>query len=602
MTAEKAHQLLDPADKQNVPKAVNLLQCLLKLQDGAPIPSLPPKVLRRRATSFFSEVLGYFLRPFITIDMTLSEQIRSLVTYAHLIAAMWRQHGTRFITGALYADSQAVVKNIVLCVARLQLVDNDLSFYIILEGTDRLEGLFGDCRTQDHSWNFDVQQLSEKLATSSLIQGIFERNPDLDQGHRRLALKDALGIDHVNPHSWSGDVRVGSVELAAEWAHARRDANRHLERYFGASARVNFDDLFREDNIDLLRPNGAYVGSDYQHDDARTEDPEEQSVLDRADPEVAPHSPPHPPPIPHPVDTTEDRGDDDEVCDDEPEGMGLEDFLPGCQTTGTTHDTDKMFLTVDGHCYHKSSIVTSILTAKRSRKVTMRTLRARGVTIEDLHGSDQMRLNSSDLTGDNLVKSGDVAAILVRIGGLVCLAVIEIVEFVVKETDRAASKLSAVELTKLEKPEIGIKALVQVLRLERQAETAASTEWLWTHQYSSVNSASTSSAVRARHTLEVPGHLLYPLAPTVITTTPETDATSSVPVARTRDVTWEFNHEQLEEALDAAWHALSPDTDDIVVNLDGLPMVKGLEGLPYTDHGGMCVKVQILIHTTHIMH
>jgi hypothetical protein len=42
MTVEKAYQLLDPADKQNVPKAVTLLQNLLQLKDLPP-PSNPTK-------------------------------------------------------------------------------------------------------------------------------------------------------------------------------------------------------------------------------------------------------------------------------------------------------------------------------------------------------------------------------------------------------------------------------------------------------------------------------------------------------------------------------------------------------------------------------
>jgi hypothetical protein len=33
---------------------------------------------------------------------------------------------------------------------------------MILEGTDRLEQLFSDCRTQDHARNFDVEQLAGK--------------------------------------------------------------------------------------------------------------------------------------------------------------------------------------------------------------------------------------------------------------------------------------------------------------------------------------------------------------------------------------------------------------------------------------------------------
>jgi len=39
MTQDKAYQLLDPADKQNVPKAITLLQSPLQLKD------LPPPLL-----------------------------------------------------------------------------------------------------------------------------------------------------------------------------------------------------------------------------------------------------------------------------------------------------------------------------------------------------------------------------------------------------------------------------------------------------------------------------------------------------------------------------------------------------------------------------
>lgn len=74
------------------------------------------------------------------------------------------------------------MKNIVICVARLQLVDsdNDVQFYIILEGTDRLETIFSDVRTQDHSRNFDVLQLSQKLSVAAAISATFECHPGLD--------------------------------------------------------------------------------------------------------------------------------------------------------------------------------------------------------------------------------------------------------------------------------------------------------------------------------------------------------------------------------------------------------------------------------------
>ncbi|KAI0368714.1 hypothetical protein BV20DRAFT_947389 [Pilatotrama ljubarskyi] len=282
MSAEKARLLLDPADKQNVPKAVSLLQSMLKQEDNVPQSGLPSRAHRQRILTFLARVLGAFLLPFISVNMNLSEQLRSLVTYTHLIAVLWIHHGTRFMTGALFADSQAIIKNILITVARLQLVDENLPFYVILEGTDRLEGLFADCRTQDHSRNFDVLQLSEKLATSALIQGIMERRPELDREHRRLSLKDAMGVDHVNPRSWTGNVRVGDVELAAEWKKGQEEANKLLETYLGPSARVYFGTLFPSTGErDLLRPLGDYVGCIFDPDDLRTEVPETGSALGR---------------------------------------------------------------------------------------------------------------------------------------------------------------------------------------------------------------------------------------------------------------------------------------------------------------------------------
>jgi hypothetical protein len=132
MTVEKAYQLLDPADKQNVPKAVTLLQSLLQLKDLPPSPN-PTVNTKRRAIVFVANMLGYFLRPFISVNMTLSEQVECLATYSFLAAGVQIKHGTACLTGALYADSQATVKNIIFTVARLQNIDPILDLYILHE-------------------------------------------------------------------------------------------------------------------------------------------------------------------------------------------------------------------------------------------------------------------------------------------------------------------------------------------------------------------------------------------------------------------------------------------------------------------------------------
>ena len=96
-------------------------------------------------------------------------------------------------------------------------VGPEKALYLLLEGTDRLEGLFSDCWTQDHSRNFDIEQLGQKLGVATLIHSTMQHNPDLDMAYRCLSLKNTMGVDHINPKS--SDV-PGLAWAGLEWAQA----------------------------------------------------------------------------------------------------------------------------------------------------------------------------------------------------------------------------------------------------------------------------------------------------------------------------------------------------------------------------------------------
>ena len=93
-----------------------------------------------KAIIFFAEILGYFMVPFITVDMSLSKQVQYLATITFLVSALYVKHGTACLSGALYVDSQSVIKNIIFTIAQMQIIDSNLPFYLLLEGTDRLKG------------------------------------------------------------------------------------------------------------------------------------------------------------------------------------------------------------------------------------------------------------------------------------------------------------------------------------------------------------------------------------------------------------------------------------------------------------------------------
>ncbi|KAF8150827.1 hypothetical protein B0H34DRAFT_801749 [Crassisporium funariophilum] len=180
--------------------------------------------------------------------MSLSQQLESLSIFSHLAAAMY---GVACLTGALYADAQAIVKNIFITVAWLQVIDRTLDFYILMEGTDRLENLFCQCCTQDHSQNFDIKQLAQKLS---------------------LNLQGAIGIDRINPKSWEGNTCVGNVDISKDWKSGWKKALIIMNESFGPTFAPDLVKIFSQPKHDILRPMGDYVGIKETADDARSEE------------------------------------------------------------------------------------------------------------------------------------------------------------------------------------------------------------------------------------------------------------------------------------------------------------------------------------------
>ena len=161
--------LVDPADKQNVPKAVTLIQLVDKLQKLDATSYTPSQAGEHKALTTIGTIFSAFMNQFIDTRMSLAEQLTSLSKYVHVAFVLYGKHATSFTTSQLYADSQAVVKDIFFCVAKQQVLDPTAKFHIILCGTDRLEINFCLARTQTHHRNFNILDLSNKLATSSLI-------------------------------------------------------------------------------------------------------------------------------------------------------------------------------------------------------------------------------------------------------------------------------------------------------------------------------------------------------------------------------------------------------------------------------------------------
>src|SRR5258705_2939198 len=120
---------------------------------------------------------------------------------------------------------QIMVKNAFFCITRTKQDDPNGEFFLILLGTNHLEGIFGLIRSQNGSdVNVSMYSLSSQMLGAVECHSILLQQPELDCGPCRLWLQGlsvVMGIDqkvdHLNPALWKGDVWVSGVQIMSAW-------------------------------------------------------------------------------------------------------------------------------------------------------------------------------------------------------------------------------------------------------------------------------------------------------------------------------------------------------------------------------------------------
>jgi hypothetical protein len=217
----------------------------------------PSEAAEFEALCLLGEVFDYLLQPFINAGLSLSEQITSLITFSHLICALYRQNGQAFLSNQLYGDLQAMVKNAVLMVPKTRIIDGRLGVYICLLGDDVLESLFGRARMiGGHSPNCSIGELRDRFGSAINLDFVYDKHPELERKPRRLKLLRTQDLDHLRPECWGGEVSADSCDLELCWSTGVTAAEGSLQKY-GIKMTVSFAELFRRPNTDLMRPNGG---------------------------------------------------------------------------------------------------------------------------------------------------------------------------------------------------------------------------------------------------------------------------------------------------------------------------------------------------------
>lgn len=140
--------------------------------------------------------------PYICVDYSLKQQLVSLSTTAHLVLYLYTDNRARtaFLPNQTYVNLMMMIKNIYFCIAKSKVDQLNGQFYIILLGTDRLEGLFAlvRCAVGSDS-NVDILQLSSRATGLTQIAAILAIHPEWDHGGPRcLNLPAITAADNLH--------------------------------------------------------------------------------------------------------------------------------------------------------------------------------------------------------------------------------------------------------------------------------------------------------------------------------------------------------------------------------------------------------------------
>jgi hypothetical protein len=162
-----------------------------------------------------------------------------------------------------------MVKNGMFCLAKQNVLDPTQSFYLFQVGDDPQERLFGKLRMLGrHNTAMNYSQAIDRLGHTSDLQGAFMRNPDQDQGERRLNMSRSEGVDHLTMKAFTGNLIASSCHQPSAWADGRENAIALLKKWAIAPQEYDYQSIFADGKTDMLAPfgSGLYPGVDLEGD------------------------------------------------------------------------------------------------------------------------------------------------------------------------------------------------------------------------------------------------------------------------------------------------------------------------------------------------
>ena len=196
-------------------------------------------------------MLSIFVRP----DINLIDQLVNLSYLSFFLLFIFRLNKTIFSTTNLYCDLQATIQDAYVCTANFKSLSQKL-------GKDQLESAFSNIRTQTHSSNCDLLELSDRIKIALQIDQVYIAHANWRPVDKLYSASKETD-DKSSLISWCGDISTNNAILSSILNLGENKAKECLKEYGFSDKEFNINP---DENIIMLSPFGTCLNNENDFD------------------------------------------------------------------------------------------------------------------------------------------------------------------------------------------------------------------------------------------------------------------------------------------------------------------------------------------------
>ena len=189
--------LLYPQDKQNVPSATKFLLMFIEAVRNASSNQFPYRLIPiREHLLLLANVFEGLLSFYVDTDVEIKRQIVLFSTAAYSLFYLHLAHNSKLLPNQLHHELQSTFIDALFCCAKAKIYFPDEPLYLVLNGTDPLERIFGVLGTKIKNVSMDYLTLIQCLGSMIKSDDILTmKHPEWS---RKVRASRRLCLDYSN--------------------------------------------------------------------------------------------------------------------------------------------------------------------------------------------------------------------------------------------------------------------------------------------------------------------------------------------------------------------------------------------------------------------